>query len=95
MLTWIIYDISDDRTRSIVASICKKYGLYRVQKSAFLGTVNSNQLDSVALECEELVSDEDSVFIFPVCDGCFKETRLIGKGFDRDLVRDKVGVFFV
>jgi CRISPR-associated protein Cas2 len=66
-----------------------------VQKSAFLGTINGNQIDSLAVECEEIIAEEDSVFVFPVCDGCFKETRLIGKGFDRNLVRDRVGVYFV
>jgi len=94
-LTWVIYDISDDKVRLYVSGICKKYGLYRVQKSAFLGTINNNQLDSLAVECEEIIAEEDSVFVFPVCDSCFKETRLIGKGFDRDLVRDRVGVYFV
>jgi len=37
MLTWVIYDISDDNIRAHTADVCKKYGLYRVQKSCFLG----------------------------------------------------------
>jgi len=95
LLTWVIYDISDDKIRSLVASICKKYGLYRVQKSAFLGTINSNQLDSLALECGESIGNEDAVYVFPVCEDCFDRIKLVGRGFDRDLVRDKVGVYLV
>lgn len=52
MLTWVIYDISENRIRSRVAKICKGYGLFRVQKSAFLGDLNRNESDSLALESE-------------------------------------------
>ena len=90
MLVWVIYDISDDRIRGRVAQICKGYGLYRVQKSAFLGDLNKNELDAIALECEELIEESDSVFVFPLCDDCFKKIKLIGEGFDKELVSDKI-----
>ena len=90
MLVWVIYDISDDRIRGKVAQICKGYGLYRVQKSAFLGDLNKNELDAIALECEEQIEESDSIFVFPLCDDCFKKIKLIGEGFDKELVSDKV-----
>ena len=90
MLVWVIYDISDDRIRGRIARICKGYGLYRVQKSAFLGDLNKNELDAIALECEELIEESDSIFVFPLCDDCFKKIKLIGEGFDKELVSDKV-----
>ena len=90
MLVWVIYDISDDRIRGRVAQICKGYGLYRVQKSAFLGDMNKNELDAIALECEELIEESDSIFVFPLCDDCFKKIKLIGEGFDKELVTDKI-----
>lgn len=89
MLVWLIYDISDDRIRGRVAQICKGYGLYRVQKSAFLGDLKKNDAESIALECEELIDEADSVFVFPMCDDCFKKIKLIGEGFDTDLISDK------
>ena len=90
MLVWVIYDISNDRVRGRVAKICKGYGLYRVQKSAFLGDLNKSESESIALEFEELIEEMDSVFVFPMCDDCFKKIRLIGEGFDKDLISDKV-----
>jgi CRISPR-associated protein Cas2 len=90
VLVWVIYDISDDRIRVRIAQLCKGYGLYRVQKSAFLGDLNKNELDAIALECEELIEESDSVFVFPLCDDCFKKIKLIGEGFDKDLVSDKI-----
>jgi len=91
MLVWVIYDITEDKKRNNIAKKCKGYGLYRVQKSAFLGNLNANELDSLAVECEEIVNLEtDSVYVFPVCDGCFKKVKLIGDSFDRELVSDQV-----
>jgi CRISPR-associated protein Cas2 len=86
MLVWVIYDISENRIRSRVAKICKGYGLFRVQKSAFLGDLNRNEADSLALECDSMIEESDSVFVFPMCEDCFDKIKLIGAGFDRELV---------
>jgi CRISPR-associated protein Cas2 len=91
MLTWAVYDITDDRIREKIIKICKGYGLYRVQKSVFLGNLNKNELDSLALECKEVIDLEiDSVYVFPMCDDDFKKVKLLGKVFDKDLVSDKI-----
>jgi len=90
MLVWVIYDITEDKLRNKVAKTCKNYGLYRVQKSAFLGDLNKNQADSMALECEDIIATEDSLYVFPMCDDCFKKIKLLGKAFDKDLVSDEV-----
>lgn len=95
MLVWVIYDIVSDKVRKKVSDSCKDYGLYRVQKSVFLGDLNSNQRDSLALECEELVDlDTDSVYIFPMDEKSFKQVKLIGQAFDKDLVSDEVVTMF-
>ena len=86
MLVWVIYDISENRFRSRVAKICKNYGLFRVQKSAFLGDLNRNEFDSLALECEATIEESDSVYVFPMCEDCFDKIKLIGAGFDREMV---------
>ena len=86
MLVWVIYDISENKSRSRVAKLCKNYGLFRVQKSAFLGDLNRNQSDSLALECEAVIEGSDSVYVFPMCEDCNDRIKLIGTGFDRELV---------
>ncbi len=91
MLTWVVYDITDGRKRDNVIRICKGYGLYRVQKSVFLGNLNRNELDSVALECEEAIdTNTDSVYVFPMCEDCFKKIKLLGNAFDKELVSDEI-----
>ncbi len=91
MLVWVIYDITENSTRKKVSDRCKDYGLYRVQKSVFLGDLNTNQRDSLAIECEEIIDiDIDSVYIFPMDEESFKKVKLIGQAFDKDLVSDEV-----
>jgi CRISPR-associated protein Cas2 len=91
LLVWVIYDIAENKIRQKVSTRCKSYGLYRVQKSVFLGDLNSNDIDSLALECEELIDTEkDSVYVFPMDEQSFKQVKLLGQAFDKDLVSDEV-----
>ena len=91
MLLWAIYDIVENKTRSQVVRICKRYGLYRVQKSAFLGSLNRNEIDELSLRCEDTIDKKvDSLYIFPMCDEDFKKVKLLGQAFDKKLVSDEV-----
>lgn len=91
MLVWVIYDITENRIRQKVSDCCKSYGLYRVQKSVFLGDLDTNDRDSLALECEDLIDiEKDSVYIFPMDEQSFKKVHLIGQAFDKELVSDEV-----
>ncbi len=86
-LVWVIYDIVEDKKRSRVARVCKNKGLYRVQKSAFLGTLNKNQIDELKIMCEDIIDhDVDSLYIFPMCEDDFKKVKLLGQAFDKKLV---------
>jgi CRISPR-associated protein Cas2 len=94
-MVWVIYDIVEDKTRNKVAKVCLNKGLYRVQKSVFLGTLNANQRDSLSLECEVLIDPEvDSVYVFPMDDASFKKVKLLGQAFDKKLVKDEVLALF-
>ncbi len=91
MLVWVIYDIVEDKTRTRIARACKQYGLYRVQKSAFLGNLNKNEIDELSIKSDDLINKEvDSVYIFPMCEDDFKKVKLLGQAFDRSLVTDEV-----
>jgi CRISPR-associated protein Cas2 len=91
MLTWVVYDIGNDRTRTKIAKRCLDFGLYRVQKSVFLGDLESNRVDEILLFSRELMDLEtDSVYIFPMCRPDFDNVRILGQGFDRKLVADEI-----
>ena len=91
ILTWIIYDITENKKRNKVAKTCKQYGLIRVQKSVFLGRLESNRFDELGEKCRDLIDeDEDSVYLFPFCQEDFRRITVLGQGFDKKLVNDEV-----
>lgn len=90
-LVWVIYDIVEDKKRNKIAKLCKNKGLYRVQKSVFLGTLNNNQIDEINLQCSDIMDEKvDSVYIFPMCEADFKKVKLLGQAFDKKLVSAEV-----
>jgi|TARA_R110002124_G_scaffold145953_2_gene311209 CRISPR-associated protein Cas2 len=96
MLVWVLYDIENDRNRTKAAKACLKTGLYRVQFSCFLGSLNPAQKTSLVLQLEELVNEEkDKVYIFPMSQDELRNTVLLGQAFDRKLVNDEVKALFL
>jgi CRISPR-associated protein Cas2 len=91
MLTWVIYDISKDRTRTKIAKRCLDFGLYRVQKSCYLGDVPPNRVEEILMFSRELLNLEtDAVFVFPMCREDYNRVQIVGLEFDRQLVADEV-----
>jgi len=91
VLVWIIYDISEDKIRSKVSKACKRYGLERVQKSAFLGKLEASRFDELTEKCRSLIDEKvDSVYLFPFCQEDFRRVKVLGQGFDRKLVNDEL-----
>ena len=96
MLVWFIYDITDNKSRRKIAAIAKQSGLYRIQKSVFLGNIDKNTMDEAVLESEELLDTEtDSLYVFPMCRQDFKSVILKGRAFDKSLVNDEIKAFFI
>jgi CRISPR-associated protein Cas2 len=95
MLVWVIYDISDNQSRGRVAEKCKDYGLERLQKSAFLGELDRNHTEMLAMEIEDILhGGDDCVFILPMCSKCMSKRITIGRGFDEEQFKEKFCVFF-
>lgn len=96
VLLWIIYDIVSNKVRNKVAKFCRQEGLYRVQKSVFLGALNRTQLKALACRIEDIINpDSDSVYIFQMCEDDFKKVILQGQAFDKKLVTDEVKSLFI
>lgn len=96
MIVWVMYDIKKDRSRTKIAKLCKQAGLYRVQYSVFLGTLDPHQKDTLRLQIEEYIDEEvDSVYIFPMNKAELQQTELLGQAFDKDLVSDEVRAMFL
>jgi CRISPR-associated protein Cas2 len=95
MIVWVMYDIKNDKVRTRVAKYCKQAGLYRVQFSVFLGTLERHEKDTLELQIEEIMDqDKDSVYIFPMSKNELQQTCLMGQAFDKNLVTDKIKALF-
>jgi CRISPR-associated protein Cas2 len=95
MICWLLYDIKKDKARTKVAKKCKLAGLYRVQMSVFLGSLDENGKDTLELEVGELIDEEtDSVYIFPMSKNELRQTSLMGQAFDKKLITDDVKAMF-
>lgn len=95
MIIWVLYDIKNDRARTKVARACLQSGLYRVQYSCFLGSITLNMKDSLQLEIEELIDeDEDKVYIFNMSRDELKNSAILGQAFDEKLITDEVKSLF-
>lgn len=88
MLFWVIYDISDNNARTKAINICKDYGMFRVQKSAFIGITTKNKAEMMAIEFRRVLGPEDCLFIIPACESCFKHKIIIGK-IDEERLKEK------
>jgi CRISPR-associated protein Cas2 len=96
MIAWVLYDIENDKARTKVAKVCKQAGLYRVQFSVFLGTLDKSRKDTLQLQIEELINEEsDSVYIFPMSKNELQETVLLGQAFDKKMITDEVKALFL
>ncbi len=95
MITWVLYDIEKDRARNRVAKYCKQAGLYRVQYSVFLGTLDAHEKDKLELQIQpEIDEATDKVYIFPMSKNELQQTVLLGQAFDKKLVSDEVLALF-
>jgi len=96
MLTWFIYDISDDKIRKRLSDKAQELGLYRVQMSVFLGDIDMSSADELAIFSEEKINmANDSVYILPMCQKDFNKIQLIGEAFDKALVNDEIQSLFI
>ena len=69
LVTFVIYDIEDDRVRGRVASACKDYGLERIQYSAFCGQLDATRRGELAARLgDTLGRDVGKILLLAVCE---------------------------
>lgn len=95
MIVWVLYDIKNNNARNYVSKACKHAGLYRVQYSCFLGSLNANQKDTLELQIEKAIDeDNDKVYIFRMNKDQLKDCSMLGQAFNEKMVTDEVKALF-
>ena len=95
MLTWVLYDIAEDRARDKAAKACLRIGLYRVQKSVFLGTLADNERDELVLRLEALIDPNRLGLRLPDVPARLRQGRPAGPGVRRGARDRRAAVLFV
>lgn len=79
MYTLVIYDITDDDIRLKVAELCKEFGLTRIQKSAFLGKINSQKRKELKHKLQKILENRlGNIQIFQICEADLKFREVLG-----------------
>lgn len=69
LLTFVVYDIEDDRVRVRIANACKDYGLERIQYSAFCGPLDASRRGELVTRLTDTLGREiGKVLVLPVCE---------------------------
>jgi CRISPR-associated protein Cas2 len=69
LLTFVVYDIEDDRVRVRIANACKDYGLERFQDSAFCGALDASRRGELLARLMDTLGREiGKVLVLPVCE---------------------------
>jgi CRISPR-associated protein Cas2 len=84
MLFFVIYDISENKSRFSLIKRLQHFGLHRIQKSAFAGNLEFKSKIELIEDIDFYLSSEhDSIIILPICERCkgsieiFSETEII------------------
>jgi CRISPR-associated protein Cas2 len=76
IVTYVFYDIQEDRIRNRVANGCKNYGLERIQFSGFIGYLSKNKREELAIRLRDtLEKSNGKILIQPVCEKDFRLYR--------------------
>ena len=91
----VIYNITDDNLRTLVAESLKDYGLTPTQYNAFIGHLRRDKLNSLVMDLKNLIKKaSEDVQFYPVCDNCFRGRREVGKQKRYRLVEEKAKVAY-
>lgn len=92
MYTLIIYDITDDEIRLKVAEACKEIGLARIQKSAFLGIIDSQKRKNLKIKLKRILgSGKGNIQFFTICEADMSTREIIGE----EIEYEEEGIVFI
>lgn len=90
MIIAAIYDVSSNKKRKKLSDRLLDLGLIRTQYSVFFGTMDNNRIDELGLFAEGLLDEGDKLYLIPIHRDDLNAARIIGPGFDDQLISDEL-----
>ena len=98
MLYFIMYDIENNKIRTLIAKYLINKGCQRVQKSIFFAETERNIYNTIVADLkqvQETYDNNDSIFFVPVSTDQIQAMKIIGQNIDFDIVtKNKNTLFF-
>jgi CRISPR-associated endonuclease Cas2 len=93
----IMYDISSNKVRNLVAKYLKRQGCIRIQKSVFLARSESKNFRAIVetlAEVNSFYANEDSILLAPVNTADLRAMQVIGKDLQIDILQNPPNTLF-
>ena len=97
MLFFVMYDISSNKVRNMVAKYLIKKGCFRIQRSIFLADLNTNKYEQIKTDLAEVQAsyeNDDSILIVPITESYLNTMKIIGKSLNIDIIMNKRNTLF-
>lgn len=98
MLYFIMYDIQNNKIRTMISKYLLKKGCQRVQKSIFFAESPRKiytEIVSNLKQVQETYENDDSIFFVPVSTDQLRAMKMIGRNIDFDIIaKNKNTLFF-
>lgn len=97
MLYLVMYDIEDDRVRTMIAKYLLRKGCIRIQKSVYLADTPREVFEEIATtlkEVNQLYDNHDSIILLPLSIDELRSMKIIGKDVDLSLFTDPPNLLF-
>lgn len=97
MIYLIMYDISDNKVRTVIARYLERQGCIRVQRSVFIARSENRHFQEVLETLREVnayYENEDSIILVPVNASDVRSMKLLGKNVTLDTIIDPPNTLF-
>lgn len=95
---FIMYDIENNKVRTLVANYLLSKGCIRVQKSVYLCHSNFqkfNEIKKTLAEINEVYDNKDSIILIPINISDARSMKLIGQNVNIDQIVDPPNTVFI
>lgn len=98
MLFFVMYDIENNKVRTLVSKYLVKKGCTRIQKSIFLADLPPEKYEQIRNDLTEVQAayeNLDSILVVPISTDYLKSMKIIGKNISVDVItKSKNTLFF-
>lgn len=83
------FDCKFKTNRENIEKILQHFGLRKIQDSLYVGELENNERKTLVKNIDEIIRENDSILIMPVCQNCYSKKEYCGREikFKSDLYR--------